>query len=207
MAHLEIGGIYSTQWDERPYRIIGFDEVEVFYDCRNLHDNSWTFSGNFKKKCYFFRISRAFFSANAKQHAHQPLSVEETKFFRPDLPMRIGRFKELCWNAFEQKNIQALRAYLEASVESEVLHQSMQSQEIIVLPYGQKGGLLKGEKLTADNQEFFTLDELVWKSKLVQEAVNANPSSGIGLYRMGFEKGLPSYYIGEYVDRAGLFQE
>lgn len=32
-------------------------------------------------------------------------------------------------------------------------------------------------------------------------------SAGIGFYRLGYQKGLPSYVIGEYLDRAGTMNE
>lgn len=207
MTNLEVGGIYLTEWDERPFRIIGLDNIEVFYDCLWLHDNSWTFSGNFKKKIYFYRTSSQLFAEKSRKQDHQPLTNDEKKFFRPDLLMRVGRIKDLSWNSFEQKNIQEFENYLNHSLKSEILKQKIETDEIVVLPFGQKGGIKKGEKLTANNGEFFTLPELIWKAKSVQESVNPDKSNGIGLYRIGFEIGLPSYYIGEYLDKAGLIKE
>jgi len=207
MINLEIGGIYLTEWDERPFRIIGFDNVEVFYDCLWPHDNSWTFSGNFKKKCYFYRTSSQLFAEKSRKQDHQPLTNDEKKFFRPDLLMRVGRTKELSWNSFEQKNFKEFENYLNHSLKPEILNQKIETDEIVVLPFGQKGGIKKGEILTANNDEYFTVPELLWKSKSVQESVNPDKSNGIGLYRIGFEKGLPSYYIGEYLDKAGLIKE
>lgn len=61
--------------------------------------------------------------------------------------------------------------------------------------------------MTADNPNHFECAELIWKAKELQESVNNQTSKGIGLYRIGFEKGLPSYYIGEYFDKAGLLNE
>lgn len=207
MTNLEIGGIYLTEWDERPARIIGFDDIEVFYDCLWPHDNSWTFSGNFKKKCYFYRTSSQLFAEKSKKQDHQPLTNEEKRFFRPDLLMRVGRIKELSWHSFEQKTIHEFENHLNNTLNAEAIQQKLEANEIVVLPFGQKGGIKKGEKLTANNDEYFTLPELIWKSKSVQESAYPAESNGIGLYRIGFEKGLPSYYIGEYFDKAGLIKE
>jgi len=74
---LTLGGIYKTEWDDRPFRIIGLDDVEVFYDCLWPHDNRWTFSGNFKKKCYFYRTSRQVFEKKSVQQDILPLTTEE----------------------------------------------------------------------------------------------------------------------------------
>ena len=206
MKELEIGGIYLTEWDERSYRIIGLDEIEVFYDCLWSHDNSWAFSGNFRKKCYFYRTASPLFAKKSNRQDIQTMTNEEQRFFRPDLLMRIGRIKDLNWNGFAQKNFQDFRDYIHLNVSSEILNQKLDIEEIIVLPSGPKGGFKKGEKLTANNNEFFTVSELLWKSKAIQEAVNSERSNGVGLYRIGFEKGLPSYYIGEYIDKAGLLK-
>jgi len=50
--NFELGGVYILDSDARPYRIIGLDAFEVFYDCMWAPDK-WTFSGHFKSKSFF----------------------------------------------------------------------------------------------------------------------------------------------------------
>ncbi len=83
----------------------------------------------------------------------------------------------------------------------------VQADKLVLIPYGNKGGLKKGSVVTATNSKYFESAELIWKAKELQEAINNHVSNGIGLYRMGFEKGFPSYYIGEYIDSAGIVTE
>lgn len=48
--------------------------------------------------------------------------------------------------------------------------------------------------------------DIILKAKEIQESVNDQKSNGIGFYRLGYEKGLPRYSIGEYFDRAGIMK-
>jgi hypothetical protein len=197
---LKIGAIYQTEWDERPVRVIGFDDIEVFYDCFLPQNNSWAFSGNIKKKCYFYRTSALLFIKKSKPIDFSAITEEELKVFSPDLPIRVCRSNEFSWNNFK------LSALNEFNKQSENLTDTIQTDKLVLIPYGSKGGLKRGTSLSADNSKYFVASELIWKAKQLQEAVNTDISNGIGIYRLGFEKGLPSYYIGEYFDRAGLLQ-
>ncbi len=91
--------------------------------------------------------------------------------------------------------------------DNKFLANRIEATEIILIPYGPKGGFQKGTIVKADNGKFFECVEAIWKAKQLQETVNENTSEGIGIYRLGFEKGLPSYYIGQYKDLAGLLPD
>jgi hypothetical protein len=197
---LTLGGTYRTNWDNGTARIIGLDDLEVFYDGYWPHDNSWTFSGNFKKKCYFYRTSRQVFEEKSVQQDILPLTTEEKQAFRPDLPMRLGRSKALSWNDFKVSDLKELP-------DNDFLQQRLQADKIVLLPYGIKGGLKKGTIVTADNGTYLDCEELIWKAKRIQESVNNETSKGIGIYRIGFETRLPSFYIGQYIDSAGIMTE
>jgi hypothetical protein len=204
---LKLGGIYKTEWDEKPLRVIGFDDFEVFYDCLWPHDNSWAFSGNFKKKCYFYRISASFFISKSTLIDYVPLTIEELKVFRPDLPMRVARTRELNWNSIEIDNYNNFIEHTKTISDRFIFDEKIPSEKIVLIPFGNNGGLKKGTILSADNSNYFECVELVWKAKELQAAVNDQTSNGIGIYRIGFENELPSYYIGEYMDRAGFLTE
>jgi len=207
IGKLKLGEIYKTEWDDRPFRVIGFDDIEVFYDCLWPHDNSWTFSGNFKKKCYFYRTSASLFIAKSKPLDYSPLTIAEQNAFRPDLPMRLGRTKEINWNAFDVINYKSFIEQTKILSDKSFWDYKLQTDKIVLIPYGNKDGLKKGTVVTANNLSYFECSELIWKAKELQETVNNQISKGIGLYRIGFEKGLPSYYIGDYIDKAGLLTD
>ena len=204
---LKIGGVYKTSWSDSPYRVIGLDDIEIFYDRLWPHNNSWTFSGHFKRKCYFYRTSAALFLQQSQFIEDMPLTEEEQLSFRPDLPIRLVRTKELSWNNFSEQGFREFRLEITKYKDKSFLDQKLPTGSIVLIPYGNNGGKKRGTIVVADNQEYFDVIELIWKAKMLQEAVNNKTSNGIGLYRIGFEKRLPSYYIGEYFERAGLMKE
>jgi hypothetical protein len=198
---LRIGEIYITEWDERPFRVIGFDDIEVFYDCIRSHHDSWAFSSNLKNNCSFYRTSTSFFISKSKPIDYLPITEAEQIVFRPDLPIRLCRSKDFNWIDFYSLTIKELQ------VKVENLTDTIQTEKLTLIPFGNKGGLKKGVIISADNSEYFEASELIWKAKEILKSVNSQISKGVGIYRLGFEKGYPSYYIGEYFDKAGLLNE
>ena len=192
---MKLGDIYKTEFDERPFRIIGFDDYEVFYDCL-WSDNNWTFSDNFRVKTIFYRMSSEIFKNKSELIESRPLTEKELQYFRPDLPMRFGRTKNVNWNSFDSNGIEKL--------ESEFGNRKFNAPKIVVVPYGPKGGLKKGEILESKSE--WTEFDIIQKAKGIQESINGQKSDGIGFYRLGYEKGLPRYSIGEYFDRAGIMK-
>ena len=193
---MKLGDIYKTEFDERPFRIIGLDKHEVFYDCM-WSDNNWTFSENFRIKTAFYRMSADIFKSKSKLIGHQELTEKELRYFRPDLPMRFGRTKKINWNSFNPESVENLK--------SEFSNRKINTDKIVLVPFGPKGGFKKGEIL--ESKSLLTEFEIVLKAKEIQESVNNQKSNGIGFYRLGYEKGLPRYWIGEYFDRAGIIKE
>ena len=192
---LTLGDIYKTSFDERPFRVIGFDDFEVFYDCL-WSDNSWTFSGNFKGNVAFYRMSRDLFISRSKLIGHEELTDEERFYFRPELPMRFGRTRKVNWNSFNSKIIDSLKR--------EFSSQIIPIQNIFLVPLSEKGGYKKGHIL--ENKKEMSVFDIIKIAKEIQESVNGTESNGIGFYRLGYAKGLPSYAIGEYKDQAGILE-
>ena len=193
---MKLGEIYKTEFDERPIRIIGLDEYEVFYDCL-WSENNWTFSENFRGKSIFYRMSTDIFKTKSELIELQELTEKEFKYFRPDLPMRFGRTKKVNWNSFDTNGIESLK--------SEFSQRKINTNKIIITPFGQKGGYKKGE-LIEDVAKLSVFD-IILKAKKIQESINDQTSNGIGFYRLGYEKGIPRYVVGEYLDQAGIMKE
>ncbi|MEL0457606.1 hypothetical protein WJN01_15300 [Flavobacteriaceae bacterium SZ-1-7] len=193
---MKLGDIYKTEFDERPLRIIGFDDYEVFYDCL-WSENNWTFSNNFGVKTIFYRMSTEIFKTKSELIENLSLTEKESQYFRPDLPMRFGRTKNVSWNSFHSDEIKNLKSDFE--------NRKFNATKIVLVPYGPKGGFKKGEILEFKSElsEF----DIILRAKEIQESVNDQKSNGIGFYRLGYEKGLPTYAIGEYFDRAGIIKK
>lgn len=129
-----------------------------------------------------------------------PITEEERKAFRPDMSIRVCKSKEFSWNNFD------VSTFDEFNKQADHLTDKIQNGNLVLLSYSNKMGLKKGIIVTADNSKSFETPEFIWKAKELQEAVNSQISNDIGIYRTDFEKGLPSYYIGEYIDRTGLLK-
>lgn len=194
IGYLEIGGVYKTELDARPWRIIGLDEYEVFYDCQ-WSDGKWTFAGNYRKKSIFYRMARKTFQLKSTFIARQDLNEEEWRNFRPDLPMRFGRYKDLSWKGLDQLPLRFDLLETDFRINSE---------KLALVPQTKKGGLAKSVVL--DEVKALNAAEFLKRASEIQNAVYAWESEGIGFYRLGFEKGSPRYGIGEYFDKAGILK-
>ncbi len=193
---LKIGGIYKTEFDNRLFRLIGLDDYEVFYDCQWSDDN-WTFSGNFKGKSFFYRMSVDQFALKSDLIEIKELTDIEFKYFRPDLPMRFGRVKDINWNSIDSNGLKLIDSFFNGA--------KIGTDRIVLVPYGPKGALQKGVVIDSDNE--LTIFEIIKKAMIIQSDSNKAESKGIGFYRLGYEKGFPRYSIGEFLDKAGIMKE
>jgi len=203
-AQPKTGTVYRVTWDNRPLRVIGFDGHEVFYDCKIEDGGDWLLAGSSQRRCHFYRTSPSVFFENATELEHIPLSPEEHRLFRPDLPLRTGRYPSISWADLNLPGYDDCRAIL---MQDSTPKDIIPCNKLLLVPAGPKGGFRKGVPVEADNGENFSALELVWKAQHIQNAVFSRNSEGIGLYRLGSEAGLPSYYIGEYMDMAGLLRD
>jgi hypothetical protein len=185
IKELQIGNIYKYPNDDRPNRIICFDNFEVFYDCYWDDDIKWIFADHTKRKCYYYRTSAKTFKTKWKFIEERSLTIEEKKIYRPDLPMRFGRIPGINWSDF---NIEMYNGTEE-----------IYANKIILVPHGKKGGLRKGKILESSSSKILIKD-ILFEAKVIQ--CDEHPESdGIGLFRLGSEKMIPTYYIGEYLDQ------
>ncbi|MDP4108161.1 MAG: hypothetical protein Q8935_24870, partial [Bacillota bacterium] len=91
------GGIYKTNFSEEPIRILRFDDIEVFYDSYWSSLNKWSLASSLKRSGAYYRLPTDFFLKNTTFLRHQPLTIEEINTFRPDLPNRLCRNKQMYW--------------------------------------------------------------------------------------------------------------
>ena len=205
---LIIGGIYKTNFNSDLRRVIAFDEFEVFYDAYWTTLDKWTFSDSLNGKCFYYRTTPYHFLNSAELLKVQPLTEKEFSIFRPDLAFRPFRHKQIQWTT---EIFDSMDLYLDKlsrsgfHISDEI---ALNIPEIILHPYGPKGGGAKAKKISATNGYSFTHNELLWNAHCIQ-AINLREDSkdGVGLFRLGHEKKSPSYYIGNYYDKANFLRE
>jgi len=108
--------------------------------------------------------------------------------------MRFGRNKDASWN-----NPDAMQ---EKMLQKEFGNITIDTDKIKLFPSGPGGGNKKSELIQGSPK--LNVFEIRKIAKDLCKVHNSQPVSGIGFYRLGFQSGFPSYYIGGYVDKADI---
>lgn len=203
---LIVGGVYKTIHDERPKRIIGLDKIELFYDGWWEHTNNWGLKSH-NSKVFFYRASIKKFKEISELIRIDPLDNLEISRYKPDLPFRICRQPNISWTNTFYENI---NDFIETIKQTNFLLDNteiLKANQIKLYPFGSKGGHKKSVIVTSDNGEFFTEIELLWKAHNIQSSYIKEIKSGVGIYRLGIEKEMASYYIGNFYGNAEIAKD
>lgn len=181
------GDILSVTWDDRPIRVLQTDPIETFYDCE-MEGFGWAMAR--ARTAIYYRTSTSFLEKTASLSYSKPFSCEENNKFRPDLPMRLFRHRSSDWSD-DLENLVSLEDNF-----------SISAMQVVIIPFGAKGGATKSFKVRAAGDEELSLWVLVEAARAAQQ-VRSPEVKGVGLYRSGTVGGIPSYYLWGAVDRAG----
>ncbi|MGY6647409.1 hypothetical protein [Wenyingzhuangia sp. IMCC45574] len=199
---LIVGGIYELNWGAKIVRVISFDDYEVLYDIYWTHSKMWAFSSNITKKCYFHRLSTASFLSKSNRIDYLKLTDVEKKSFNPYVSIRACRVNNLSWDNKALSN----PSYIAKRFNIGQM-EGIDASKIWIYPFKCNNSFSCAKLIHADNQRSFSGVELLTKAYAIQNAVNPIKTEGIGIYRIGIQDGIPSYYIGEYYDIAGIMKE
>lgn len=184
---IQAGDILTVSWDNRPIRVLQIDAIETFYDAE-MEEFGWVIAK--ARTAIYFRISTLLLKESASVASSQSFSPKEDKKYRPDLPMRLFRHHGADWSD-ELSELTALEDDF-----------SIPAQEVVIIPFGAKGGATKPVKLQTSDGGNLTLREIIEAAHSAQQS-KCTDVKGVGLYRSGFVGGVPSYYLWGAVDRAG----
>lgn len=165
-------------------RVVAFDDAEVMYDVWWPHREAWGMArllGDFT----YCRLPRRYVEASARYVRTDSLSEKELQVHRPDLPFAVARRDEVSW--YEQ-------SWREHVFETAPV---LAVSTIYLAPFGPRDSAKPAVLLTADNGEGFTESELLTKAKMLQDPFvgNVRLTEGVGIYRAGIKKRVPSYYL------------
>ena len=120
----------------------------------------------------------------------QPLSLAGLALHRPDLPFAIGQNASASWSPDE--TTAAAQAW--NASDGEVV---IAVAQVYLSPFGSQGGHKRAVRVRAENGSSFTTGELIRKAAVVQapHIKNERPTAGVGVYRSGLIRGIPSYYV------------
>ncbi len=182
---VELGAVFEAQGSTDLVRVIAFDESMVMYDAWWPHTESWgmsTLHGSFS----YYRLSRLYFESHLKYLKTEPYSEQEQKVHRPDLPFGFAQRSQLSW-------YEPWHELTRAEVPGPVL----KTPAVFLEPFGPRDGSKPAILVHAANGESFTEHEVLNLAHAIQapHLGEARLTSGVGIYRSGIKKRLPSYYI------------
>jgi hypothetical protein len=191
----------KTEHGENTIRVIGFDDLEVFYDVWWEHSNKWGLEGS--RSASFYRLPSKFCEVNSSVIRIEELSEKEVGILQPDLPLRTSILSKWKWDQNEYVSLSDFELKLGSSLNELESQPLLNTDKVILIPSGPNGGDKKGVIIEADDGISFGPVEILWKAHNVQSKYETNAKDGVGIYRLGISKKIPSYYLGERYDRAG----
>ena len=196
LRDLHVGAVFQPQWDSRLLRVIAFDDETVMYDCWWPHIPGWGID-SLNRTLSYYRIPTSLLLSKAKYLRTEEYTEAELAVHRPDLPFGFARFAALDWptvcpatpeefpnGSFSCENDQCGHSYLDTA-------------KIYLQPFGPKGSSKPGVMIEAENSVGFSVSEILWHAaRLQSQFLRENKlTTGIGIYRSGIQRKLPSYYI------------
>lgn len=189
---ISLGVVFEIESSPYAMRVIAYDDAEVMYDVWWPHKNAWAMArllGDFT----YYRLPRSYVEANARYMRIDPLSEKELQIHRPDLPFAVAQREGTSWydqswpeGVFGATPVLAVNA-------------------IYLSPFGPRDSAKPRALIKADDGESFTELELLTKAKELQHPFigDVRLTDGVGIYRAGINKRIPSYYIWGARSRAG----
>ncbi|SDT87572.1 hypothetical protein SAMN05444156_0322 [Verrucomicrobium sp. GAS474] len=209
MNSLSVGEVLEGDWSDRPMRVLMFDEVEVFYDSWWPYKSSWGFT-SLKKRISYYRTSTATFLARSKSLRIEPFTDAEREAHRADLPLRLCRSARFQWSSQAFKTFEDFSQAVKSAApmfHSNVSKADLPISKIALCPVGPKGSSKRGVLVETKKQVGFSYLELLWHAHTIQSSYVRESKIGVGLYRLGLQGGVPSYYVWGSQSQAGNLKD
>jgi hypothetical protein len=188
---IQIGAVFQPSFDERPIRLIAVDDREVMYDSWWPHRSAWGFA-SLPGTVSYYRMPRRVLLERCRYLRSEPLSPAELDVHRPDLPLRFGASPDLEWPDADQ--LEAFPGRIAASFPSSL---GLAATRLYLCPFGPKGRSKPGVLVEPDAPHAATIRGLLARAAAIQapHLRDQRPTRGIGVYRLGLQRKVPSYYL------------
>jgi hypothetical protein len=195
-SDLHIGAVFQTEWDSRPIRVIAFDEEQVMYDCWWPHIPGWGIE-SLNRDITYYRTPTCLLLSKSKYLRTEEYTEAELSIHRPDLPFGFAQFANLEWPSMCPATPVEFPCSAAASTDSRSSKPVLDAAKIYLQPFGPKGSSKPGIVLEAEKASGFTMMEVLWHAAQLQSPFlrEIKVTTGIGIYRSGIRRKLPSYYI------------
>jgi len=190
---LQLGAVFKVDWFEAPVRVLAFDAAEVIYDAWWPGVSAWGLAklgGTFS----YLRVPRRFFEKTATFLRIEEYTQEEAEVHRPDLPLSFARNHFLSWYSESSNNRSPMAASPTVAEDSMA---RLNAGAIYLVPFGPKHGSKPSLLVRpADGASFTSLEviRLAWQVQ-VAHLGSKQLTEGVGIYRSGVRRRVPSYYI------------
>lgn len=193
---LHIGAVFQPQWDSRPLRVIAFDEETVMYDCWWPHIPGWGID-SLNRNISYYRIPTSLLLSKARYLRTEEYTEVELSIHRPDLPFSFAKFANNDWPSVCPTSPDEFPNDLFACISDESSQPRLNAAKIYLQPFGPKGSSKAGVMIEAENPAGFTVREILWQAARLQSPFlrEIKVTTGVGIYRSGIQRKLPSYYI------------
>ncbi len=188
--HIVLGGVYESPSTPYEMRVVAFDDDVVMYDVWWPHKQAWGMSkigGSFS----YYRLERAYFEEHSRLLRHEQLTELELLVHRPDLPFAFGQRATLSWYSRLSEND------LLASEQPTGKPRLLEAPSIFISPFGPRDSSKPPVLVNAANGRCFSELELLLAAHQIQQPFlgEAVLTSGVGIYRSGIKKRLPTFYL------------
>jgi len=189
---LELGAVYQPAWDQHPIRVIAFDANVVMYDAWWPHLGAWGFSKSIPSRTIYYRLCTDFLLKRAAYVRTEEYTDEERAIHRPDLPLALLQSEAISWYDDVPASASEVADLLAGSKLNE---DNLRASPICLCPFGPKDSLKKGMTVEARNGAAFSAEELLFEAWRLQAPYLRESllTNGVGLYRLGVERRVPSY--------------
>ena len=192
---LELGAVFKTAWSADPIRVIAFDSSVVMYDTWWPHRSAWgmaKLSGTFS----YYRLPRPLFDEKSEFLRVEPYSSDESNVHRPDLPFSFAQHTSLSWYSGSLPKISQVALRLGSASRSGV-QPVLKVASIYLAPFGPKDGAKTASLIHAEDGMAISEPEVLSQAWQLQKPLLGDQrlTEGIGIYRSGVRRRIPSHYI------------
>lgn len=193
---MRIGAVFQTEWNSRPIRVIAFDDNLVMYDSWQPDVPGWGID-SLNRTISYLRIPLSLLLSKSKYLRTEEYCEAELSIHRPDLPFSFAQSANVEWPSISPKTKEDFSAITSSGPHSEASRSILDTSKLYLHPFGPKGSFKPGVVLESENPSGFTIDEVLWHAARLQSPYlrEIKVTTGVGIYRSGIQRKLPSYYI------------
>ena len=198
---MQVGAVFRWSHDDRPMRVLLHDRDVAMYDAWWPHLGAWGLADVRRIRRQRIAYYAALTSTLAERASYvrlDPLADEEVAIHRPDLPLAAGQCAAISWPSTAPGTAaEFAEDWRAAGCPDGAM---LRAPEVYLYPFGPDGEVWNaaGSRVRAANGGTFTAEELLFEAAAIQAPFISGtaPIRGMGIYRHGLFRGIPSYYLG-----------